>query len=68
MQQIEEVEQLWNGVFFVVRERVRLAKENFNDAVVWKSRRWAPVGVAEMAQLFVPLMKELPLPSEFNAN
>lgn len=65
---IEEVEQLWNGVFFVVRERVRLAKGNFNDAVVWKSRRWAPVGEAEMAQLIVPLMKELPLPSEFNAN
>ncbi len=65
---IEEVEQLWNGVFFVVRERVRVAKGNFNDAVVWKSRRWAPLGEAEMAQLLVPMLKELPLPSEFNVN
>ena len=64
----EEVEQLWNGVFFVVRERVRLAKENFNDAVVWKSRRWSPLGDAQMAKLIVPMLKELPLPSEFNAN
>ena len=65
---VEEVEKLWNSVFFVVRERVRIAKGNFNDSEVWKSRRWAPVSDTEMAQLIVPSLQQLPRASEFNAH
>jgi len=64
----EEVESLWNSVFFVVREEVRVAKANFNDAEVWKSRLWAPLSESEMANLIAPALEQLPTPSEFNAN
>ena len=64
----EEVESLWNSVFFVVREQVRVAKANFNDVDVWKSRQWAPLSESEIASLITPTLEHLPTPSEFNAN
>ncbi|MGE4609511.1 MAG: C39 family peptidase [Myxococcota bacterium] len=65
---LEEVEKLWNSVFFVVREQASVARANFNDRAVWKSRRWSPLDDAQMAQHIVPLLAELPLTSEFNTN
>lgn len=65
---IEELEELWNGIFFVVRGKASLARENFNDAVVWKHRRWSPVSTELLAQLTVPLVTQLPQPWEFNGN
>ena len=65
---VEELESLWNGIFFVVRGRATLARSNFNDVDVWKRRRWSPVSSEVLAQLAVPHAIELPIYSEFNAN
>jgi predicted double-glycine peptidase len=65
---LEEVSELWNGVFFLVRDRASLARSNFNDPEVWKRRRWSPIEDAEMAQWIVPLAEEIPMSTEFNAN
>jgi len=65
---IEEVERLWNGVFFVVRQDASLARSNFNDAETWKSRIWSPIHDSQMAQLVVPILHDLPLGTEFNSN
>ena len=65
---VEELKDLWNGIFFVIRGKATLARSNFNDTDVWKHRRWSPVSSETLAQLTVPLGMELPGPSEFNAN
>ena len=65
---VDELKDLWNGIFFVIRGKATLARSNFNDIDVWKHRRWSPVSSETLAQLTVPLAIELPEPSEFNAN
>jgi len=65
---IEEVERLWNGVFFVVRQEASLARGNFNDSDSWNSRLWSPIDDAQMSQMLVPILHNLPLGTEFNTN
>ena len=65
---IDEVERLWNGVFFVVRQEASLARSNFNDSDSWKSRLWSPVDDAQMAGMMIPILHDLPLGTEFNTN
>jgi ABC-type bacteriocin/lantibiotic exporter with double-glycine peptidase domain len=64
----EEVERLWNGVFFVVRQEASLARSNFNDSQTWKSRLWSPISDSQMAQMLIPILHDLPLVTEFNTN
>lgn len=65
---LEEVERLWNGVFFVVRQEASLARGNFNDSDSWKRRLWSPIGDAQMSQMIIPMLHDLPLGTEFNTN
>ena len=65
---VEEVERLWNGVFFVVRQEASLARGNFNDSDSWGSRLWSPVDDAQMGQMMIPILHSLPLSTEFNTN
>ena len=65
---VEEFENLWNGVFFVIRQEASLAKSNFNDPSIWKRGRWAPIGDERLADLIAPRLIDLPLWGEFNAN
>ena len=65
---IDEVERLWNGVFFVVRQEASLARSNFNDSDSWKSKLWSPVDDAQMAGMMIPILHDLPLGTEFNTN
>ena len=64
----EELGQLWNGVFFVIRDRAKLARANFNDPDAWDRRRWAPIGDERLLDMIAPVALEIPLPTEFNAN
>ncbi len=61
---IGELEELWNGIFFVVRGRASLARSNFNDGDVWRWRRWAPVSTANLAELVPTEPRNLPEPFE----
>jgi hypothetical protein len=65
---VEEVERLWNGVFFVVRQDASVARANFNDLDSWNRRLWSPVDDAQMSRLMIPIMHDLPLGTEFNTN
>ncbi len=65
---VEEVERLWNGVFFVVRQNASVARGNFNDLDSWKRRLWSPVDDAQMSRMMIPMMHDLPLGTEFNTN
>ena len=64
----EELGELWNGVFFVIRDQAKLARANFNDSDAWERRRWAPLGDERLVDMIAPVGLELPLPTEFNAN
>ena len=65
---LEEVERLWNGVFFVVRQEASLARGNFNDSDSWNSRLWSPIDDSQMSQMLIPMLHDLPLGTEFNTN
>ena len=65
---LDEVERLWNGVFFVVRQEASLARGNFNDSDSWNSQIWSPIGDAQMSHMLVPILHDLPLGTEFNTN
>lgn len=64
----EELGELWNGVFFAIREQASLARANFNDGQTWKRRRWSPIEDERLQDLMVPVPIDLPLASEFNLN
>ena len=63
-----ELEELWNGIFFVVKGKASVAKANFNDFDVWKHRRWAPVASERLAQFTVPDPTRFLQPTEMNVN
>lgn len=63
---VEELAATWNGVFFVVRDRASVARSNFNDADVWKRRRWAPTGDERLSAMLSPRLHELPGAGEVN--
>jgi len=65
---VEELGELWNGVFFVIRDQATVARANFNDTETWQRRRWSPVGDERLLDMIVPDALDLPLPSEFNVN
>ena len=65
---VDELEKLWNGVFFVIRDEAKLARGNFNDTETWRRRRWSPIDDGRMAEMLVPAAIDLPLPTEFNVN
>ena len=61
-----ELEASWNGVFFVVRGQASIARKNFNDADVWRRRRWAPIGEERLSAMLSPRLHELPSAREVN--
>jgi predicted double-glycine peptidase len=63
---VQSLEELWNGIFFVVRRKASMARLNFNDAEVWKHRRWAPVSSDALGRFAVPDPLSFPLPLEIN--
>ena len=65
---VEELGELWNGVFFVIRGQATVARANFNDTDTWQRRRWSPVGDERLLGMIAPEPLDLPLPSEFNVN
>ncbi|MCH2169699.1 C39 family peptidase [Myxococcota bacterium] len=63
---VETLEELWNGIFFVVRKKASLARSNFNDFESWKHRRLAPVSAEALGRFAVPDPLSFPLPLEYN--
>lgn len=60
-----EFEAMWNGIVFVVRDDIKIARENFNDDKEWQVRANAPFGTALTRQGLANFTLLLPGRNEF---
>lgn len=61
----KEFEAMWNGVAFVIQNKVDAAKTEFNAPAAWKVRHVAPFGTALSRQSLASFNLLLPRPGDF---
>lgn len=61
----DEFEKIWNGILFVVTERLEVAQDNFNVRRDWRVRPEAPLGSAVDRQGLTSFSLTLPRPGDF---
>jgi predicted double-glycine peptidase len=61
----DEFEKIWNGILFVVTERLEVAQDNFNVRRDWRVRPKAPVGTAMDRKGLTSFSLTLPGPHDF---
>lgn len=61
----DEFEEMWNGILFVVTERLEVAQDNFNVRRDWRVRPKAPIGTAMDRQGLTAFTLTLPRPGDF---
>jgi len=57
--------EIWNGLLFVIRDRMDLAGETFNDAATWGARTGAPLEAALQQQGIGGFLLGLPRPGDY---
>ena len=61
----EKFEEIWNGVIFVIRDEVEVARAHFNDEKEWGVRAKAPFGTALSREGLALFTMTLPGRNEF---
>lgn len=61
----EDFEAIWQGVSFIIRDKMKLAQANFNKQEDWAVRAKAPFGTALSRQGLSTLSLHLPVLNEF---